>query len=296
MLTCKNANPVVSALAECIQNKITSLASDCTANPTITGVVNTVSLGDIDAQLSGNMSAILVSIFITTIVSLATPQNFDWTVLRERTDSFLIEVRVLPSCKPLRLIPACIPGRLPPTFVLCMHAPRCVTFPVSAVGVLLLAHPLKHLTLARLIWQNDEHAHLAKDGEDSAEAMDKAFWWIVVGATVISLVLVVLWPALALPAKVFDKKYFAFWVAIAFIWGHFAFAATVLLPCYEFIFPAKEGDYSSDDKKEGDNSSDDKIGMQPVSSDDKIGMQPVVGFTMTAPMSLSGGDTEVGSA
>ena len=53
-----------------------------------------------------------------------------------------------------------------------------------------------------------------------------------------TLIMIFLWPALALPADTFTKSYFGWWVAIAFIWAHFAFAATVLLPIYEFIFPS----------------------------------------------------------
>lgn len=169
------------AFTNCIDNKIKALAGECSQNPTVTGIVDKHSLGDIDALLSGNLAAILVSGLVCIVVSLIKPQNFDWNELKTKTDGFLVE--------------------------------------------------------------NDKHAHLAKQGEDSAEAMDKAFKYCVIGAIVLSFVLVVLWPALALPAKVFDKKYFAFWVAIAFIWGHFAFIVTVLLPIWEFCFPTEEGEY-----------------------------------------------------
>merc|ERR1712216_623430 len=64
---------------------------------------------------------------------------------------------------------------------------------------------------------------------ESKEAMDKAYWYTTVGAAVMSIVLVVLWPALALPADPFSKSYFTWWVTIAFIWGHFAFVVTGLL-------------------------------------------------------------------
>lgn len=55
--------------------------------------------------------------------------------------------------------------------------------------------------------------------------MDKAYkimLWVGWG---LSLLLVVVWPLLALPAGVFSKSYFTFWVILAIIWGY---AATVI--------------------------------------------------------------------
>merc|ERR1719163_1581753 len=54
------------------------------------------------------------------------------------------------------------------------------------------------------------------------------------------------WPALSLPVGddgVFDLGYFKFWVALAFIWGHFAFLVTVILPIYEYFFGGWEADW-----------------------------------------------------
>jgi hypothetical protein len=34
-----------------------------------------------------------------------------------------------------------------------------------------------------------------------------------------------------------SKSYFGFWVAIAFVWGHFAFCVTVILPVWEVAYP-----------------------------------------------------------
>lgn len=55
-------------------------------------------------------------------------------------------------------------------------------------------------------------AGLTADGEDSPAAMEVAFKWIVLYGSILSVVLFVLWPLLALPAKVFSKGYFTFWV------------------------------------------------------------------------------------
>lgn len=54
-------------------------------------------------------------------------------------------------------------------------------------------------------------AGITEDGKDSAAAMDNAYKWILIWGGILSVVLFILWPCLALPAKVFSKSYFTFW-------------------------------------------------------------------------------------
>ena len=49
--------------------------------------------------------------------------------------------------------------------------------------------------------------------------MEVAFNWIVFWGGGLAVLLYVVWPLLALPAKVFSKGYFTFWVVISMIWG-----------------------------------------------------------------------------
>lgn len=51
--------------------------------------------------------------------------------------------------------------------------------------------------------------------------------------TALTILLVVIWPVLALPATVFSKGYFTFWTIIAMIWGILASAAMIFLPIVE---------------------------------------------------------------
>ena len=62
-------------------------------------------------------------------------------------------------------------------------------------------------------------AGLTEEGEDSPAAMEVAFKWIVMWGTGLAVLLFVVWPLLALPAKVFSKGYFTFWVIISMAWG-----------------------------------------------------------------------------
>ena len=50
-----------------------------------------------------------------------------------------------------------------------------------------------------------QYAGITEDGKDSQAAMDNAFKWILIWGGILSVVLFILWPCLALPARVFSK-------------------------------------------------------------------------------------------
>jgi len=68
---------------------------------------------------------------------------------------------------------------------------------------------------------------------ESTEKMKKAQKNILLYGGLITLVLVVLWPILATPAKVFSKGYFSMWVIISIIWGCLAAVICTILPLWE---------------------------------------------------------------
>jgi len=81
--------------------------------------------------------------------------------------------------------------------------------------------------------EEDASAHAPMTGEDSMEAMDhakKVMLWVGWG---LSITLIVVWPLLALPAKVFSKGYFTFWVALSITWGLIATIVSTSLPLWE---------------------------------------------------------------
>ena len=49
----------------------------------------------------------------------------------------------------------------------------------------------------------------------------------------LTILLVLVWPLLALPATVFSKGYFTFWTIIAIVWGLVASAAMIFMPAAE---------------------------------------------------------------
>jgi hypothetical protein len=63
--------------------------------------------------------------------------------------------------------------------------------------------------------------------------LEGAFNWIMRRGWALTIIFVIIWPALSLPAGVFTKSYFAFWVFISLIWGFTAAAVIIGLPLYE---------------------------------------------------------------
>lgn len=78
--------------------------------------------------------------------------------------------------------------------------------------------------------EEDPNANLR---EETEEELQRAMKMITSWGLGLTIVLVILWPLLALPAKVFSKGYFTFWVVLSFIWGLMATIAMVLLPIWE---------------------------------------------------------------
>ncbi len=57
--------------------------------------------------------------------------------------------------------------------------------------------------------------------------------WIIRWGVAFTILIAIIWPIFALPAKVFSEGYFAFWASIAIIWGTVGSLVIILLPLYE---------------------------------------------------------------
>lgn len=68
---------------------------------------------------------------------------------------------------------------------------------------------------------------------DSKEAMDKASKVMIYAGWGFTAVLIIVWPLLTLPAGVFSKGYFTFWVILSLIWGLVATIAGFGVPLWE---------------------------------------------------------------
>lgn len=75
------------------------------------------------------------------------------------------------------------------------------------------------------------------DADYNEESLTKAKTWIMKVGLGFTIVIVILWPILSLPAGVFSEGYFNFWVALSILWGIVSTLFVVFLPLWE----SKEG-------------------------------------------------------
>ena len=78
--------------------------------------------------------------------------------------------------------------------------------------------------------EDDPNAHISFEDEES---LRRAMKKISIYGCVLAFVLVILWPALTTPARVFSKSYFVFWVILSIIWGMIAMLILLFLPLWE---------------------------------------------------------------
>merc|ERR1711862_73804 len=71
------------------------------------------------------------------------------------------------------------------------------------------------------------------DAEKDPDALRRASRWITRRGWALTITLVILWPLLSIPARVFTQEYFAFWVFVAIIWGFGAAIIITVLPLTE---------------------------------------------------------------
>ena len=69
--------------------------------------------------------------------------------------------------------------------------------------------------------------------EQDPVALRRAERWITRRGYVLTLILIFVWPILSVPAGVFSKSYFAFWVLVAIAWGFGAALVITVLPLTE---------------------------------------------------------------
>jgi SSS family transporter len=89
----------MGAIAGCWGGLIAAIIAWCsvaaqqpyTKDDECVSIVNVDTLGIIEPLLAGNLCALCVSAFLAISISLTAPQNFDWEVLRQKTDSYLVE-------------------------------------------------------------------------------------------------------------------------------------------------------------------------------------------------------------
>merc|ERR1719359_1887551 len=69
----------------------------------------------------------------------------------------------------------------------------------------------------------------------TSEFLDEAKAWIQKWGWGFTIIMVVIWPLLSIPAGVFTRDYFAFWVFVSLGWGFTATFVIITLPIYESL-------------------------------------------------------------
>jgi Na+/proline symporter len=69
--------------------------------------------------------------------------------------------------------------------------------------------------------------------ERDPKLLKGAYWWIISRGWVLTIILIIAWPALSLPQGVFSQSYFAFWVWISVVWGFCAAMILTFMPIFE---------------------------------------------------------------
>jgi len=78
----------------------------------------------------------------------------------------------------------------------------------------------------------DDRSGLSAEDLDPEELM-VAKKWIAQRGWFSTILLIIIWPLLSIPAGVFTKSYFAFWIFVAVVWGFSATLLIVVMPIYE---------------------------------------------------------------
>lgn len=87
-------------------------------------------------------------------------------------------------------------------------------------------------TTKKITMVEKDHTDLPAD-EFRDEKLRKARTWIIKWGIGFTIVIVILWPVLTLPAKEFSLGYFTFWAVIAVAWGTVGSAVIIALPLIE---------------------------------------------------------------
>ncbi|GJD05601.1 Urea-proton symporter DUR3 [Galdieria sulphuraria] len=81
--------------------------------------------------------------------------------------------------------------------------------------------------------EKDEEVERMQTDKKLQENLRRARVWTYSLAFGFTILIIILWPVLAIPAGVFSKGYFTFWVILSLIWGTAATVTIILLPLWE---------------------------------------------------------------
>ncbi|KAL2444764.1 putative urea active transporter 1 [Exophiala dermatitidis] len=151
--------------------------------------------------LAGNMAAVLTGLIVTTVISWARPDNFDWSVTRD------------------------------------INAPSSLYGGETTVDASVDSPPEEQQEPNRnLPTVIDEEKEEAEDAAvlENPKALQRTFMMALVLSTVLSITMDVIIPIpMFLSHYIYSKAFFTFYVVISFIWVFAAFGLCGILPVWE---------------------------------------------------------------
>jgi hypothetical protein len=203
------------------------------------------SLGGNYPMLAGNVTALGLSLIVTTVLSCIFPQNFDWEKMR--TGIRVVEIDGTDALKTsgedskegLQEALRCARSSPASPWQACC-CPACCLLVALRCGVTTelsdMQCDMQYAKAVGAAYTRAPHALGLCACDCKSEHANNAAQlcsWTTRWGSALSILLVVIWPVLALPAKNFSKGYFTFWTIVAMVWGLLASAAMVFLPVYE---------------------------------------------------------------
>merc|ERR1719335_871348 len=88
-----------------------------------------------------------------------------------------------------------------------------------------------NMKIEGVVDENDKRGLAEEDFKD--EFLNEAAAWVKKWGWGFTIIMVVIWPILTIPAGVFTKEYFSFWVFVSLMWGFTASFFIITLPIYE---------------------------------------------------------------
>ncbi|EXJ77969.1 hypothetical protein A1O3_09128 [Capronia epimyces CBS 606.96] len=163
--------------------------------------------------LAGNMAGVLTGLIVTTVVSLARPDNFDWSVTRDIN-------------APSSLYGDVVPG----PNAAGTDATRAVE---SRAEELEPKDPNHNANLPTVV---DEEKEEAEDAAvlDNPQSLQRTFMFALILSTVLSVTMDFIIPIpMFLSHYIYSKGFFTFYIVISFIWVFGAFGLCGILPIWE---------------------------------------------------------------
>ncbi|CAL5219522.1 g1369 [Coccomyxa viridis] len=112
---------------------------------------------------------------------------------------------------------------------ICISALVC-----TAVSLIWPGAPYDYKSMKEIhMAEGDPKAGITEVGIDSPEGIEKARKVVYTWGTILSVILIPIWPLLALAAGVFPRGYFYWWVIVSMVWGLIAACIAIVLPVWE---------------------------------------------------------------